>query len=158
MTLDEWADRWGIPDEAIRELAHADMLRAGDLDPAVTTERGVQDRVRMEAATAGWHLWRNNRGAFMDDRRKLVRYGIANDSKPLGDKLKSGDLIGWRPRLLKVDDAGKIIAQFVSRECKRPDWKYSGSPEEAAQVRWHALVMASGGDSAIVNATGSIHA
>lgn len=157
MTLDEWAERWGIPDAAIKELASAG-LRSVDLDPKVFTERGVQDRVRQEAADAGWHLWRNNRGAFKDETGRWVRFGLANDSKNLGDFLKSGDLFGWRPRLIKIDDVGKILAQTVNRECKRPDWQYTGTPEEEAQMRWHMLIMAAGGDSAIVNATGSIHA
>lgn len=157
MTLDEWAEKWGIPDAAIRDLAMF-QIETKNLDPKVFSERGVSDRVRLEAASAGWHLWRNNRGAFKDDTGRWVRYGLANDSKPLGDSLKSGDLFGWKPRLIKLDDVGKIIAQTVNRECKRPDWRYSGSPEEEAQMRWHTLILASGGDSAIVNSAGSIHA
>lgn len=174
MTLDEWAERWGVPDEAVRELAAIgsddpdDETRYADFEGS---EAGVQSRVRIEAASAGWHVFRNNVGAAYMIRpkdlcpqcaaraeRSFVRYGLANDSKKLNGQIKSADLIGWRPRLITVDDAGKIIAQFVSRECKRSDWRYTGTPEEEAQVRWHALVLANGGDSAIINSTGSIHA
>jgi hypothetical protein len=158
MNLDEWAERWGIPDEAVRELASVGSNRSTPDNEREHTEAGVQSRVRIEAAEAGWHLWRNNVGAGYMRDGSFVRWGLANDSRNLNAKLKSGDLIGWRPRLLKVDDVGKVIAQFVSRECKRSDWKFTGTPEEQAQVRWHALVTASGGDSAIINSTGSIHA
>jgi len=172
VTLDEWAERWGIPDEAIVELARvgAPEVVEGAPFPAQGSEANLQSRVRLEAAAAGWHLWRNNVGAgsIVDPRdlcprcahlsRRLVRWGLANDSANLNKALKSADLIGWRPRLIKVDDVGKILAQFVSRECKRPDWRYTGTAEEKAQLRWHSLVTASGGDSAIVNATGSTNA
>jgi hypothetical protein len=69
-----------------------------------------------------WRLWRNNRGVFVNPNGQPVRYGLANDSKQLGDKLKSGDLIGWRPLLITPDMVGKVIAQFVSVENKAEDW------------------------------------
>jgi hypothetical protein len=69
-----------------------------------------------------WRLWRNNRGVFTNPNGQPVRYGLANDSKQLGDRLKSGDLIGWRPVLITPDMVGKVIAQFVSAECKPEDW------------------------------------
>ncbi|MGH8235431.1 MAG: hypothetical protein ACREXP_00225 [Steroidobacteraceae bacterium] len=171
MTLDEWAERWGIPDEAVRELAIVgDYVPDPGPDNRIKTERGVQDRVRYQAALNGWHLWRNNRGAGCVVNPKhlcpscvervgpFIRWGLANDSKQLGDFLKSADLIGWRPRLISVDDVGKIVAQFVSRECKKPGWRQDDSPETQAQVRWHALVQANGGDSAIISTVGTIHA
>lgn len=158
MSLDEWAERWGIPDEAIRELASVGVADEEDPDLTASSERGVQDRERYAAALGGAYMWRNNRGAFKDVTGRWIRFGLANDSKPLGDKLKSGDLIGITPRLIKVDDVGKILAQFRSRECKKPGWRYTGTPEEQAQLRWHSLILANGGDSAIINETGKINA
>ena len=157
MTLDEWADKWGIPDGAIYDMA---LIGEGapETPEEARNEADVQQIVRLEAAEAGWHLWRNNRGAFQDKTGRWIRYGLANDSKKLGDVLKSHDLIGWGPRRIEVDDVGKIIAQFKSREIKPPGWAYTGTDREKAQLRWHNLVIASGGDSAIVNGKGSIRA
>lgn len=158
MTLDEWAARWGMPPQAIQELAALGAeQRVEDLRIKDDSSEGrVQSVIREEAAGAGWYLWRNNVGALKDIAGRIVRYGLANDSEKLNAVLKSADLVGWKPRLIKVDDVGKILAQFVSRECKRADWRYTGTPEEVAQVAWHTLVIRSGGDSAIVNAKGSI--
>ena len=156
MTLTEWAERWGLPPQALLELAcNVPEFVPEPPSRPVVTEAGVQSLVRLEAPAYGVRLFRNNRGAFQDDTGGWVRYGLANDSKPVGDALKSADLIGWRRRLIKSDDVGKVFAQFVSREIKRPGWKYTGTPLELAQVAWHTLVLTDGGDSAIINAEGS---
>jgi len=156
LSLREWAARWEIPDAALRELAGIPAFDPIEAPRPMTSEAAVSIAVRAEAARAGWHLWRNNRGAMKDKTGRVVRYGLANDSKPLGDKLKSGDLFGWRSRLIKSDDVGKLIAQVVNREVKAVDWKYTGTELEEAQLRWHAMILAAGGDSAIVNSLGSI--
>jgi hypothetical protein len=159
VTLEEWATRWRLPPQALAELS---TIGAGEDESPEPVKEGsealTQSLVRLEAAEAGWHLWRNNVGALKDERGRVVRYGLANDSSKLNAVLKSADLVGWRPRLIKVDDVGKILAQFASRECKAPGWTYTGTEREVAQLRWHSLVMANGGDSAIVHAKGSIGA
>lgn len=168
LSLHEWAARWGIPDAAVRELAGFPAYEPIPTDSPLTTEGGVQAAVRLEAARAGIHCFRNNNGAgAIVDVKKLcprcaplarahLRWGLANESPAVNAVLKSADLIGFRSRLTKPDDVGKMVAVFWSREIKKPGWHYTGAKGEPAQLRWHTLVTAAGGDSAIVNGTGSI--
>lgn len=98
-------------------------------------------------------LWRNNVGVLPDRTGRPVRYGLANDTAELNRQLKSGDLIGWRRRLIVPADVGCVIAQFVSRECKPQGWKPAGPgnvalfAHEEAQRRWINLIAADGGDA-----------
>lgn len=156
MDFATWAARWGIPPEALRELASVPGLEIVTPPGKIGTEGAVQALVRLEASRAGVHLWRNNVGALNDERGIPVRYGLANDSSQLNAKLKSADLIGWRTHTVTVDDFGKRVAIFMSREVKPPGWKYTGTPREIAQNRWHSMVLAAGGDSAFATGTGTI--
>jgi hypothetical protein len=120
------------------------------------TEAYVQSCVRLEAANKGLKLWRNNVGVLADERGVPVRYGLANDSKRLNAAVKSGDLIGWRPILVGPEHVGSRIAQFVSRECKRPGWRYSGDEHEQAQLKWAQAVMSDGGDACFASGEGTL--
>jgi hypothetical protein len=93
---------------------------------------------------------------LLDSRNVPVRYGLANDSASLNKTVKSGDLIGWRPVLVTPGHVGSLIAQFVSRECKRPSWAYTGTDHEKAQLRWIEAVAADGGDAKFCNSEGSL--
>lgn len=155
MNLHEWAARWGLPEQALTELA---MLTVHQSDPEgyeQKTEAFSQSQVRLEAPHFGAYLWRNNVGAGKIETGGFMRWGLANDSKQLNEKLKSGDLIGGRRRLITNAMVGQTILQFTSRECKRPSWKYTGTPEEIAQVAWATLINAQGGDAKIVTGPGS---
>jgi hypothetical protein len=111
----------------------------------------------LEATRVGARLFRNNVGAgTVMESNSFLRWGLANESKAVNTRLKSGDLIGLRPRVIVQADVGSTIGQFVSREIKRPGWKYTGSPREEAQLRWAELIMSLGGDAAIVTGTGSL--
>lgn len=162
--------RWNIPQQAFAELAQCSIV-APDPDALVggKTEAYVQSAVRLEAPKAGVYLWRNNVGAgalvnrreLCDDcqqkhARRMIRWGLANDSKQLNERMKSADLIGIRPIRVTPDMVGYIIGQFYSRECKREDWTFTGSPEEQAQLAWATLINSLGGNAKIVNATGSL--
>jgi hypothetical protein len=117
------------------------------------SEALVQSRLRLEAAGTGMRLWRNNVGVLPNRDGRPVRYGLANDTKALNEKLKSGDLIGWRRRVITPADVGYAIAQFVSRECKPQGWTLAGPgnvglfAHEQAQQRWIDLILADGGDA-----------
>jgi len=127
--------------------------------PAVVandSEARVQSLVRLEAARAGWFLWRNNVGALKDEGGRLVRYGLANDSAQLNARLKSGDLVGFRPLMITADMVGRVVAQFVSRECKPSGWRWSGSERETAQMTWVHLVVTNGGDACFASGEGTI--
>lgn len=161
MTLHEWAARWRIPPEAVAELATTAVFKGvvDSGDSAELSEAGVTSRVRLEAVQKGVYLWRNNRGAgkikLDDGSSRFMRWGLANDSKPLGDAVKSGDLIGFRVLHIGPELVGRRIAQFVSREIKHSGWKHNGSLEDCAQIQWANLVNASGGDAKIVTGPGS---
>lgn len=108
----------------------------------------------MLAPYVGLHLFRNNRGAFKDDTGRVVRYGLANDSKQLNKVVKSGDLIGWQLMRITPDMVGKTVPIFASVECKPEDWKppRKGDALEdyEAQLAWAQLVLAAGGRALFV--------
>lgn len=115
-------------------------------------ESSVQAAIRLAASQQGWRLFRNNVGVLMDVTGRPVRFGLANDSKQLNAQYKSGDLIGIAPRLILPEHVGKLIGQFVSIECKHPDWKPSDKDERyQAQCRWRDLVLSLGGYATITN-------
>lgn len=154
----QWAIRNQVSQQALDELraiwgsipVHLPVLH-GDKDEAY-----VQSRVRLEAAQKGMRLWRNNVGALLDSRGVPVRYGLANESPAINRILKSGDLIGWRPVLITAAHVGSRLAQFVSRECKRPGWKYCGDDRERAQLRWVEAVVSDGGDAKFCSGEGTL--
>lgn len=135
----EWATRWGIPQAAIDELhqqiiGNAEMARHGAIG---TSEERVQASVRYQAAQFGrMILWRNNVGAMLDPKSgRMVRYGLANDSKAMNNRTKSSDLIGIGPGGL-----------FTARECKPVGWRYMATDRERAQLNFLEIVVALGGD------------
>lgn len=155
----QWAIRNRVSERALAELRAIFNLEAPPLREhlyATFSESYTQSLVRLEAGRKGLKLWRNNVGALFDARGIPVRYGLANDSKQLNEIVKSGDLIGWRPLIITSDHVGHRIAQFVSRECKRPGWKYTGTDHERAQLRWAEAVTADGGDACFVSGEGTL--
>lgn len=158
MTLELWAQRHNIPPEAIEELRAQFGLVPDVLGGPLTgeSETAIQNRIRLEASSKGLRIWRNNVGVLMDERGIPVRFGLANDSKQMNENIKSSDLIGIRPVLITPAMVGSIIGQFVAREVKRSDWKYTGSKRELAQLRFLELVVSLGGDGAFCNDEGSL--
>lgn len=157
--INQWAIRHGVSLQAIHELAAIFGTHGGhDLPPTIkgNSEAAIQAAVRLEAVTKGVRLFRNNVGALIDARGVPVRYGLANDSKQVNSAIKSADLIGWRPMLITQGHVGQVLAQFVSRECKRPGWHYVGNDHEQAQLAWAQLVMSGGGDAAFCTGEGTL--
>ena len=114
------------------------------------TEDDVKKVILLKASKLGWRLWRNNVGVLKDERGVPIRFGLANTSKAVNGELKSGDLIGIRPVLITPDMVGKVIGQFVSRECKESHWKYNPrDTRDVAHGRWAALVNSLGGDAKV---------
>lgn len=151
MTILEWAAKWNVTAAALADLA---TLAASGVAPTVTDEAAVQQLVRLRAAQLGnMHLFRNNVGVLKDKNDRPVRYGLANDSPALNKVLKSADLIGWRSITIAPHHVGGKLAQFVSVECKAPDWKFSLTRDrDQAQLAWLMLVSDAGGHA--VFATG----
>ncbi len=152
MSLTEWARRLNIPQAALDDLTRLSV--AGE--SSKLSEAGVQSRVRLEAARKNLHLWRNNCGAGRIEDGRFIRWGLANDSAQLSERLKSADLIGIRPILITPAMVGQTVGQFVSRECKHGNWKPDGSDTYKAQLAWATLINLNGGDAKIVTSEGSL--
>lgn len=120
------------------------------------SEALVSVHVRLEAAERGGVLWRNNVGAAMDTRGNFIRYGLCNDSKGVNKNLKSSDLIGIKPLLIKPHHVGATIGQFTARETKRAGWAFTNSEREKAQLRFLELVLSMGGDACFATGKGTL--
>lgn len=157
MNLNQWAIKWGVPFEAVEDLRR--QMTDLPTDPAPQggeSEAAVQSRIRLEASAKGARLWRNNRGAFTDERGNFVRYGLANDTSALDKQIKSHDLIGIRPVLILPEHVGNVIGQFVSREVKPAHWRWTGTAREVAQLRWAEMILGFGGDACFANGEGTL--
>jgi hypothetical protein len=156
-----WAIRHHVSFEAIAELRKmwGDAAGPSYIDDTLrghVSEATIQSQCILDAPRRGMHLFRNNVGALLDKDGRMVRFGLANDSKRRNEVLKSGDLIGIDPVLITSAHVGRTIGQFVSAECKRPGWTYSGQGREPAQLAWIQLVIASGGRAKFVTDAGEL--
>lgn len=107
----------------------------------------------LRAARSGRWLLRNNSGAFKDDTGRQVRFGLGNTSKKFNRVMKSLDLVGIEPVVITADMVGQTIGRFYARECKAPDWKYTGTDREVAQKKFIDKVNEMGGNAAFTNGT-----
>ena len=148
MNLYSWARKWSIPKDAVDDL----RLQMG-LDPSqdiirnvvAQNEADVQANERLQAARSGALLWRNNVGAMQDATGRVVRFGLANESKQMNKKIKSSDLIGITPIEILPQHIGKVIGQFTAIECKEPGWVFKATDHELAQRKFIELVISRGG-------------
>lgn len=157
MKLHEWAIRWNIPQKAFEELmtiygAIEEILK----DNPLRSEAELQNLIRLEASQKYARLWRNNVGATYTAEGSFIRFGLANDSSAVNKKIKSADLIGIRSIKITTSMVGLTIGQFVSREVKASNWKYTGTPRELAQFNWINLILSFGGDACFANRIGTI--
>lgn len=164
IALQEWAARWTVPADCLADLLQCMGVGVVPPEPPTppplkATEAYSQSVIRLEAPRYGIWLGRNNVGAktWVDDdgQKQHLRWGLANESPQQNAVLKSGDLIGIRPVIITAQMVGCTIGQFVSRECKRPGWKYRGDAHETAQANWAALVIKYGGDAKFATGLGS---
>lgn len=163
MTFLEWVIKWRVPPEALKELATTCIYYGPPEDD--TPEGTVQREVRLEAGRLGKYLFRNNRGAGRMESGNFVRYGLANDSKKIGDTVKSADLVGLETIFITMEMVleavgqglpGYMVGRFLSVEVKAADWKYSGTLEEVAQFKWANFVNSAGGRAIITNRVGTL--
>lgn len=84
----------------------------------MTPEQKASEAVRLRAAQYGIKLMRNNVGVLVDKTGRPVRFGLANESKEMNQKMKSGDYIGSTPLLITKEMVGKTIGVFTSIEVK----------------------------------------
>lgn len=141
--------KWKLPPAALKELA--DLSVDVEHNDTAVGEAMVQARVRIAEAKRGNYYYRNNRGAGEMENGGFVRFGLCNDSERIGDRYKSGDLIGMIPTLITHEMVGSTIARFGSIEVKPSDWKFSGTKREMAQLAWNTLVNSVGGHARFTN-------
>lgn len=123
----------------------------------MTSEAAVQTHTRLAHAQIG-PMWRNNSGACYDDRGRLVRYGLGNDSAQINREIKSSDLIGITPVLITPNMYGQILGVFTAYECKPSYWGFREKDERAvAQAKFHRIVRDAGGFAGFVNDPNQIH-
>lgn len=156
-TIELWAHQWGVPQVALDDLRQRMIKDSMPGSIATETpESEVSKAVRLEAAGLGHVLWRNNVGAAQNEAGQWFRYGLANDSKQMNKITKSHDLVGIKRVLITPELVGQTIGQFMCRETKRADWKWTASKRELAQAHYGELVSSMGGDSGFANGLGTI--
>lgn len=116
----------------------------------MTTESEVMQRARLAASQSGCLLLRNNCGALPAPDGRVVRFGLANESKAMSARLKSADLIGIKPITITPDMVGRTVGVFWSVECKAPGWVDRGTERDRAQAAWRELVRGYGGIAEVV--------
>ena len=147
MTLDIWAQQWGILPEALADLRtklhkHPPLLQG--LQSAMS-EAAVQQRIRMAAPKHRVRLYRNNNGMAMDKNGNPIRFGLGNDSTQANKIAASSDLIGITEHIVTPEDIGQMLGVFTSVEVKKHGWKYKGTPREQAQLNWIEHILLHGG-------------
>jgi hypothetical protein len=154
--LTQWAVKHGVSQAALADLI--DMVTVPELSVSISgqSEAAVQNNVRLEASLNGVKLSRNNVGACKDERGRLIRYGLDNESKSVNTRFKSSDLIGIRKLLITQSMVGSHVGQFVAREVKAGDWKWRGTDREVAQLRYLMWVLSMGGDASFANGVGTL--
>lgn len=159
MTYQEWASRHPV---AAAELVAvlADVSMPVRPDAFGKTEQWAQQQVRFRAAERGIWAMRNNVGATpaklelhcprcqfdFTQKQQPVRYGLANDSAQLNDKVKSSDLILAIPRVITPAMVGTTFCQFGAVEVKHPGWHWGERlADEVAQLAFGVKIAQMGG-------------
>ena len=144
--INQWAMRHHVSAQAMAELRQMLVSGVSAIAGLPGSEASVSSAIQLEAGKRGdIILWRNNVGALRDDNGRVIRYGLANVSKAMNDRIKSADHIGIYRRIIQPPDVGSVIGQFLSIESKREDWRPDNSPRCLAQTAWGVGVTAWGG-------------
>lgn len=110
------------------------------------SEEAAQQAIRLARARAGCLDWRNNSGVAQYADGRPVRFGLANDSAQLNARIKSSDLIGITPLVIRPEHVGYLLGVFTAIETKRPGWHLTpGDARGQAQKAYHDLVRGVGG-------------
>lgn len=154
----EWARDWRVPPACVADLLQ--RLGVGYETPQRNeivgmSEAATSQRMRLEAASLGFPMWRNNVGALLDDKGALVRFGLCNESKGENDRIKSHDYIGCRPVKITAAMFGQVFGLFTTREMKEEGWVYTGQGREPAQRKFQDIVLSLGGDAKFSTGKGS---
>lgn len=156
-TVTAWAKKHNVSKEALEDLYQmlVPPVNVSSNDPR--SESHVDSLVMLEASQKDVVLFRNNVGACKDERGRLIRYGLANESKKMNEKIKSSDRIGWRRVLITQDMVGHTIGQFVMREIKKSAWTGKTlSKHEQAQADFMLMGLLAGCDASFANGPGTL--
>ncbi len=141
-----WATRWNIPSTAIDDLRYQmGIYEGGQSVTGGVSESAVASHTRLSISKQGGLLWRNNVGAMQGDDGRVVRYGLANESKKMNQYIKSSDYVGVIPVKITGNLVGQTIGRFIAIETKKQGWLYTGTEREIAQNRFLQLVTSKGG-------------
>lgn len=161
-TIRQWGFDFSIPMHMLIELERRMGLEGTegvtnepDKFGMTHSEAYAQSQVVLEAPKYQCLLTRNNKGALKDANGTLVRFGLFNESKARGARIRSWDLVGFRKRLITPQMIGTIIGQFVGREIKEPGWVFSGDEHETAQLKCTELALSYGCDVGFATGPGS---
>ena len=83
-------------------------------------ERDLQTLIRIEAASQGITMFRNNVGRGFTADGSRIQFGLCPGSS---------DLIGWRTVTVTPDMVGRQLAVFVAIEVKTPHGKLSSEQQ-----------------------------
>jgi len=158
---EQWAARHPRAASELNQILGAVPWPANDKTDG-KSEAWAQQQARFNASRGGAMAWRNNVGATPSKvqtvcpkcsfnftiKQTPIRFGLANDSQKLNEKIKSSDLILAIPRIITPQMVGSTIAQFGSVEYKRPGWEFKGTKPELAQLAWAQLIAKIGGYAA----------
>lgn len=122
-------------------------------------ENAVQQRTRIEhCKVTNGQIWRNNSGAYEDEHGNHIRYGLANESKQENEKIKSSDLIGITPTLIRPEMVGFYLGVFTAYEVKKPGWHLTPGDKRAnAQAKFLEIVRQSCGFAGFVTDPSDIY-
>lgn len=113
-------------------------------------EAAVSSHTQEQFAYVG-PIWRNNSGACYDDRGRLIRYGLGNDSAEINKIFKSPDFVGITPVFITPRHLGMTFGVFTGLECKHSDWHMTpGDTHAKAQGKFHDVVRQHGGFAGFV--------
>lgn len=166
-TIRQWGFDFSIPMHMLIELERRmglegteGVTNGPDKFGMTHSEAYAQSQVVLEAPKYRCMLTRNNKGVLPDKNGTPVRFGMFNETKVRGARLRSWDVVGWRERLITVQmviAAGGVlkIGQFVGREIKEPGWVFTGTEHELAQLRCTELALSYGCDVGFATGPGS---
>lgn len=149
MTLEQWAQRWALPPQALQELQQATAATSEPRNDR--SEAAVAADCRLALGRLGVVTMRNNVGVLEDRNGRPVRYGLCNETPAMNKVLKSADDICILPYTVKPQDVGRKLGVFLGVEHKRANWVYSGDGRETAQLNFQRMVSAAGGVGLFAN-------
>lgn len=145
--LNKWAQDHNITPAAMRALRL--LLQAGYTNGDNVegmSETAVDQRVCLEASRRGARLFRNNKGACINEYGNFMRFGLCNTTKKQGAELRSSDRVGIVPYVVRPYDVGRVLGIFWAVEMKKQGWKFNPHDEhEEGQQKFLNLILSLGG-------------